>query len=129
MPDSQQIPAGISLRSPRQLSFEPPRFFRGTLGWRQVAISLRAQGGFPEARVTVSPEALVQTCIVHLIRYSMQFASWKERKAIAAALKPVYGAESAAAAATRLGSGYSVRRLSSRHAANHIYDQRDQTPA
>ena len=58
--------------------------------------------GFPEAIGTVFPEALVQTCIVHLIRYSMQFASWKERKAIAQALKPVYGAESAAAAATRL---------------------------
>lgn len=58
--------------------------------------------GFPEAIGTVFPETLVQTCIVHLIRYSMQFASWKERKAIAAALKPVYGAESAAAAAKRL---------------------------
>jgi len=58
--------------------------------------------GFPEAIQTVFPEALVQTCIVHLIRYSMQFASWKERKAVAAALKPVYGAESAAAAAARL---------------------------
>jgi len=37
----------------------------------------------------VFPEALVQTCIVHLIRYSMQFASWKERKTIAAAFKPI----------------------------------------
>ena len=55
--------------------------------------------GFPEAIATVFPEALVQTCIVHLIRYSMQFASWKERRAIAAALKPIYGAESAQAAA------------------------------
>lgn len=58
--------------------------------------------GFPEAINAVFPEALVQTCIVHLIRHSMQFASWKERKAIAAALKPIYGAESATAAAARL---------------------------
>jgi putative transposase len=58
--------------------------------------------GFPEAINAVFPEALVQTCIVHLIRYSMQFASWKERKAIAAQLKPIYGAESATAAAVRL---------------------------
>jgi putative transposase len=58
--------------------------------------------GFPEAINAVFPEALVQTCIVHLICYSMQFASWKERKAIAAALQPIYGAESATAAVARL---------------------------
>jgi putative transposase len=44
----------------------------------------------------------VQTCIVHLIRYSMHFASWKDRKAVAAALKPIYQAESAVAARERL---------------------------
>jgi putative transposase len=44
----------------------------------------------------------VQTCIVHLIRYSMQFASWKERKPIAAALKPIYRAETAELARARL---------------------------
>ena len=53
--------------------------------------------GFREAITAVFPEALVQTCIVHLIRYSMQFASWKERKVIAAALKPIYRAENAEA--------------------------------
>lgn len=58
--------------------------------------------GFPEAITAVFPEALVQTCIVHLIRYSMQFASWKERKVIAAALKPIYRAENAEAAAREL---------------------------
>jgi putative transposase len=58
--------------------------------------------GFPETIGTAFSEALVQTCIMHLIRYSIQFASWKERKAIAAALKPVDGAKSAAPAASRL---------------------------
>lgn len=58
--------------------------------------------GFPEAIETVFPETVVQTCIVHLIRYSMQFASWKERKAIAAQLKPIYWAETAEAALERL---------------------------
>ena len=48
------------------------------------------------------PDTVVQTCIVHLIRYSMQFASWKERKAIAKALRPIYGAVSADAAAAAL---------------------------
>jgi putative transposase len=58
--------------------------------------------GFPEAISAVFPAAQVQTCIVHLIRYSMQFASWKERKAVPAALKPVYRAETAERARERL---------------------------
>jgi putative transposase len=44
----------------------------------------------------------VHTCIVDIIRYSMSFASWKERKAIAAALKPIYRADSAEAASEAL---------------------------
>ena len=58
--------------------------------------------GFPEAIISVFPKTVVQTCIVHLIRYSMQFVSWKERKLISAALRPIYQAESAAAARARL---------------------------
>jgi putative transposase len=58
--------------------------------------------GFPEAIESVFPQAEVQTCIVHLIRYSMQFASWKERKLVAKALKPIYQADSAEQAARRL---------------------------
>lgn len=58
--------------------------------------------GFPEAITAVFPDTVVQTCVVHLIRYSMQFSSWKERKHIAAALKPVYRASSAEAAAAAL---------------------------
>ena len=45
--------------------------------------------GFPEAITSVFPKTAVQTCIVHLIRYSMQFVSWKERKLIGAALRPI----------------------------------------
>src|SRR6187401_2295658 len=48
--------------------------------------------GFPEAISAVFPEALVQTCIVHLIRHSMDFASWKDRKGVAQALRTVYRA-------------------------------------
>ena len=57
--------------------------------------------GFPEAITAVFPETVVQTCIVHLIRYSMQFASWKERKVIAAAL-------SGHCLATELGTGHAL---------------------
>ena len=48
--------------------------------------------GFSEAIEAVYPKTVVQTCIVHLLRYSMKFASWKERKHLAAALKPIYKA-------------------------------------
>jgi transposase-like protein len=58
--------------------------------------------GFPEAITAIFPDTVVQSCIVHLIRYSMQFASWKERKPIAAALKPIYRAEHADAAEREL---------------------------
>ena len=53
--------------------------------------------GFPEAINAVFPETVVQTCIVHLIRHSMDFASWKDRKAIAAELKAIYRAKDAQA--------------------------------
>ena len=48
--------------------------------------------GFPEAIQAVFPETLVQTCIVHLLRHSLDFVSWKDRKAVAAALKDIYRA-------------------------------------
>ena len=58
--------------------------------------------GFPEAINAVFPEAVVQTCIVHLIRHSMNFASWKDRKHVARELKAVYRAADADAGQTAL---------------------------
>jgi transposase-like protein len=58
--------------------------------------------GFPEAIEAVYPEAQIQTCIVHLIRNSLNLASWKDRKNLAAALKPLYQAATADAAAAAL---------------------------
>ncbi len=57
--------------------------------------------GFPEAIEATWPNATVQTCVVHLIRQAMRFVNYKSRKAVAAALKPVYQApdEDAALAA------------------------------
>jgi len=55
--------------------------------------------GFPEAIQATFPRTTVETCIVHLIRNSLAFASWKERKLVAAALRPVYTAPTAEAAA------------------------------
>jgi transposase-like protein len=54
--------------------------------------------GFPDAITAVFPEAIVQTCIVHLLRNSMDFVSWKHRKPLAGALKGIYRAVDAKAA-------------------------------
>ena len=87
----------------------------GAKFWLRVMNEIRARGtqdiliavvdglkGFPEAITAVFPDTVVQTCIVHLIRYSMQFASWKERKPVVAALKPIYRADNAEAALREL---------------------------
>jgi len=58
--------------------------------------------GFPEAITAVFPQALVQTCIVHLIRNSLAFVTWKDRKAILPSIKAIYRAENAEAALLRL---------------------------
>ena len=87
----------------------------GAKFWLKVMNELRLRGvedvliavvdglkGFPEAITAVFPEASVQTCIVHLIRHSLSYCGWKEREAVAAALKLIYRAESAEMAAQRL---------------------------
>ena len=53
--------------------------------------------GFPEAIRAVFPEATVQTCIVHLLRHSLDFVSYKDRKIVATALKDIYRAVDAEA--------------------------------
>jgi putative transposase len=83
----------------------------GAKFWLRVMTELKNRGvadlliavvdglkGFPEAITAVFPQARIQTCIVHLIRYSMEFASWKERKALAAGLKAIYRAGTVEAA-------------------------------
>jgi putative transposase len=54
--------------------------------------------GFPDAITAVFPDTVVQTCIVHLLRNSMDFVSWKDRKPLATALKTIYRAVDAEAA-------------------------------
>ena len=78
----------------------------GAKFWLRVMNELRSRGlndiliavvdglkGFPDAITSVYPDTVVQTCIVHLIRNSLQLASWKDRKMLAAALKPIYQAD------------------------------------
>lgn len=93
-------------------------WIEGTEGakfWMKVFNDLKTRGvadiliavtdglkGMPEALATVFPATTLQTCIVHLIRNSLDFASWKERKALAAAIKPIYTAANAEAALAEL---------------------------
>jgi len=83
----------------------------GAKFWLRVMNELRNRGtedimlavvdglkGFPDAITAVFPEAVVQTCIVHLLRNSMDFVSWKDRKPLVTALKGIYRAVDAQAA-------------------------------
>jgi transposase-like protein len=83
----------------------------GAKFWLKVFNDLRTRGvndiliavvdglkGLAEAIEVAFPRTTVQTCIVHLIRNSLDYASWKDRKAVAATLKPIYTAVSAKAA-------------------------------
>jgi putative transposase len=87
----------------------------GAKFWLKVMNDLKTRGvsdiliavvdglkGFPEAIGAVFPETMVQTCIIHLIRNSLAFVSWKDRKQIMPDLKAIYRAESAEAALDRL---------------------------
>lgn len=89
----------------------------GAKFWLQVLTELQNRGvkdvlffcvdglqGFPEAIETVYPEATVQLCIVHLVRASLRYVGWKERKQVAAALKRIYGAATEAAAEQELAA-------------------------
>ena len=87
----------------------------GAKFWLRVMAELKNRGvediliavvdglkGFPDAITAVFPQAQVQTCIVHLIRNSLDFVSYKDRRAVAAALKAIYKATDADAGAAAL---------------------------
>lgn len=87
----------------------------GARFWLRVITELKNRGvqdllivccdglkGFPDAIEAVFPQATVQLCLVHMIRNSLRYVSWKERKAVAADLRLIYTAVSEAAAVTAL---------------------------
>jgi putative transposase len=59
--------------------------------------------GFPEAMETVFPATQVQLCLVHMVRHSLSYVGWKERKAVAADLKAIYRAATVVEAERALG--------------------------
>jgi putative transposase len=102
---------------------EGARFWAGVLtelrnrGVRDVLIACcDGLPGLAEAIAAAWPKALVQTCVVHLLRNSMRYASWKDRKAIAAGLRPIYTAASVEAAEHALDS-FADGELGRRHPA------------
>ena len=87
----------------------------GAKFWLKVMNELKTRGvndtliavvdglkGFPEAIGAVFPETTVQTCIVHLIRNSLAFVSWKDRKTIMPWIRAIYRAETEELARGRL---------------------------
>ena len=87
----------------------------GAKFWLSVMNNLRNRGvediliavvdglkGFPDAINAAFPDTTVQTCIVHLVRHSLNFCAWKDRKAVAVDLRAIYGAVTADQAAAQL---------------------------
>jgi putative transposase len=79
----------------------------GAKFWQKVVIDLRNRGvhdiliaccdgltGLPDAIRSIFPETVVQTCVVHVIRNTMRFVSYKDRKKVAAAMREIYTAPS-----------------------------------
>ena len=74
-----------------------------TRGCQDILIAVvDALKGLADAINTVFPKTTVQTCIVHLIRNSLDYAGWKDRKLVAQALRPIYTAVSQEAARDEL---------------------------
>jgi putative transposase len=84
--------------------------------WLQILTELRQRGlkdiivacvdglkGFPEAIEAAFPKTTVQLCIVHMVRNSLAYVNWKERKTVAADLRMIYHAATVEEAERRLG--------------------------
>jgi len=89
----------------------------GARFWHRVLTELQGRGvedilialidgltGFPEAITAVFPQAQIHTCVVHLVRRSLAYVGWQERKRVAAALRAVYRAETVPAAEAALAA-------------------------
>lgn len=87
----------------------------GAKFWLQVVTELKNRGvqdifiacvdglkGFPEAIETVYPKTAVQLCIVHMVRHSLNYVGWNQRKAVAADLKQIYQSATAEEAERQL---------------------------
>jgi putative transposase len=112
---SAHIAMGIDLEGTKHVLGIWIQDTEGAKFWAGVCANLKNRGvqdvlivccdgltGFPEAIEATWPQATVQTCTVHLIRSSMRFVNYKDRRKVAAALKPIYTAPTTEAAETAL---------------------------
>jgi putative transposase len=94
----------------------------GAKFWLKVRNELKSRGvndiliavvdalkAFSEAITAVFPETMVQTCIVHLIRNSLAFVTWKDRKTIMPSIRAIYRAETEELARARLDEFEALR--------------------
>jgi putative transposase len=106
---------GIDLTGNKQLLGLWIAQTEGAKFWLQVVTELKNRGvqdifiacvdglkGFPEAIESVYPQTAVQLCLVHMVRHSLNYVSWKMRKAVAADLRSVYAATTLEAARAAL---------------------------
>lgn len=106
---------GVNLNGDKELLGLWVAQTEGAKFWLQVTTELKNRGvqdifiacvdglkGFPEAIEAVFPKTAVQLCIVHMVRYSLNFVSWKLRKAVAADLRTIYTAATIEEAEMRL---------------------------
>jgi len=106
---------GINLNGEKELLGLWIAQTEGAKFWLQVVTELKNRGvqdifiacvdglkGFPEAIEAVFPNTAVQLCIVHMVRYSLNFVGWKLRKTVAAYLRLIYTAATAEEAVMRL---------------------------
>jgi len=106
---------GVNLNGEKELLGLWVAQTEGAKFWLQVVTELKNRGvqdifiacvdglkGFPEAIETVFPKTAVQLCIVHMVRYSLNFVSWKLRKTVAADLRTIYQAATVEEAEMRL---------------------------
>ena len=106
---------GVNLNGEKELLGLWVAQTEGAKFWLQVVTELKVRcvqdifiacvdglKGFPEAIETVFPKTAVQLCIVHMVRYSLNFVSWKLRKTVAADLRTIYQAATVEEAEMRL---------------------------
>ena len=101
------VAIGINLEGQKEVLGLWTSAHEGAKFWLQVLTELQNRGlkdifiacvdglkGFPQAIETVYPKTTVQLCIVHMVRASLNYVNWKERKLVARDLKSVYRAAS-----------------------------------
>jgi len=107
---------GVSMEGTKEVLGLWTNATEGAKFWLQILTEIRNRGvkdiliacvdglkGFPESLQSVYPQTQVQLCIVHMVRNSLNYVSWKERKAVAADLKLIYHAATVEEAEQRLG--------------------------